>query len=207
MNLAASSVSRAYSRDFTAVTDRDLVASAVTGVDGSFEELVRRYQRPICAYVYRMVGNYESALDLTQEIFIKVYSSLRRYREEFKFSTWIYKIAHNAAVDHLRRSATREQSLIMGSEGDQFELPVECSRLTPEQESERKERRSEIESVVRALPANYRELIILRHSRDLSYDEIVEVTGLPLGTVKNRLFRAREMMRQHFVEKGITGSD
>lgn len=205
MSLAASSVTRAFSRDLTATTDRDLVATAVAGVEGSFEELVRRYQRPISAYVYRMVGNYESALDLTQEIFIKVYSSLERYRSEFKFSTWIYKIAHNAAVDHLRRNATREQSLVMGPEGDQFDLPVECGRLSPEQESERKERRGEIESVVRALPANYRELIILRHSQDLSYEEIVEVTGLPLGTVKNRLFRAREMMRHQFVEKGITG--
>src|ERR1041385_8353664 len=203
MNLA--SVSRAFARDLTAASDRELVATAVSGGEGSFEELVRRYQRPISAYVYRMVGNYESALDLTQEIFIKVYSSLRRYRAEFKFSTWIYKIAHNSAVDHLRRTATREQSLVMGHEGDQFDLPVESGRLSPEQESERKERRIEIESVVRALPANYRELIILRHSQDLSYEEIVEVTGLPLGTVKNRLFRAREMMRPQFVEKGITG--
>jgi RNA polymerase sigma-70 factor, ECF subfamily len=188
-----------------AFTDRDLVATAVSGTEGSFEELVRRYQRPISAYVYRMVGNYESALDLTQEIFIKVYNSLDRYRSEFKFSTWIYKIAHNAAVDHLRRTATREQSLVVGPEGDQFDLPIESSRPSPEQESERRERRVEIETVVRTLPSNYRELIILRHSQDLSYEEIVEVTGLPLGTVKNRLFRAREMMRQQFVEKGITG--
>lgn len=205
MNLAASSLSGRFSRDLTAVSDSDLVATAARGADGCFEELVRRYQRPISAYVYRMVGNYESALDLTQEIFIKVYSSLRRYRAEFKFSTWIYKIAHNSAIDHLRRNATREQSLLIGHEGVQFELPLECGRLSPEQESERKERRGEIESVVRALPASYRELVILRHSQDLSYEEIVDVTGLPLGTVKNRLFRAREMMRQQFLKKGITG--
>ncbi|HEU4432265.1 MAG TPA: sigma-70 family RNA polymerase sigma factor [Pyrinomonadaceae bacterium] len=205
MSVAASSAAPIFARDFASVVDRDLVATAVRGVEGSFEELVRRYQRPIAAYVYRMVGNYESALDLTQEIFIKVYSSLDRYRAEFKFSTWIYKIAHNAAVDHLRRTATREQSLVVGHEGDQFDLPIESGRLSPEQESERRERRVEIETVVRALPSNYRELIILRHSQDLSYEEIVEVTGLPLGTVKNRLFRAREMMRQQFVEKGITG--
>ena len=205
MKASASSFSPAFSRDLSLVSDRELVAIAVSGFDGSFEELVRRYQRPISAYVYRMVGNYESALDLTQEIFIKVYNSLNRYRAEFKFSTWIYKIAHNAAVDHLRRSATREQSLVVGPEGDSFDLPLESSRLSPEQESEQKERRTEIEAVVRALPANYRELIILRHSQDLSYEEIVEVTGLPLGTVKNRLFRAREMMRQQFVDKGITG--
>ena len=189
----------------TSAADRDLVASAAQGLDGGFEELVRRYQRPISGYVYRMVGDYDAALDLTQEIFIKIYGSLARYRPEYKFSTWIYKIAHNSAVDHLRRNATREQSLVMGPDGDQFDLPIESGRLSPEQESERKERRGEIESVVRALPANYRELIILRHSQDLSYEEIVEVTGLPLGTVKNRLFRAREMMRTQFVEKGITG--
>ena len=205
MSVAAASVSTIFPRDLASVADRDLVATAVSGIEGSFEELVRRYQRPISAYVYRMVGNYESALDLTQEIFIKVYSSLERYRSEFKFSTWIYKIAHNAAVDHLRRTATREQSLVVGPEGDQFDLPIESTRLSPEQESEQRERRVEIETVVRALPSNYRELIILRHSQDLSYEEIVDVTGLPLGTVKNRLFRAREMMRQQFVEKGITG--
>ena len=205
MSVAASSVSTIFSRDMASVADCELVAAAVRGVEGSFEELVSRYQRPIAAYVYRMVGNYESALDLTQEIFIKVYRSLERYRSEYKFSTWIYKIAHNAAIDHLRRTATREQSLVVGTEGDQFDLPIESSRLSPEEESERRERRGEIETVVRALPANYRELILLRHSQDLSYEEIVEVTGLPLGTVKNRLFRAREMMRQQFVEKGITG--
>ncbi len=205
MNVAASSVSGIFTANLASTTDSDLVASAVSGLEGSFEELVRRYQRPISAYVYRMVGNYESALDLTQEIFIKVYNSLNRYRSEFKFSTWIYKIAHNAAVDHLRRTATREQSLVVGSEDNQFDLPIESGHPSPEQESEQRERRGEIETVVRALPGNYRELIILRHSQDLSYEEIVEVTGLPLGTVKNRLFRAREMMRQQFVEKGITG--
>ncbi len=187
------------------VTDRELVQSAIRGGDGGFEELVRRYQRPISAYVYRMVGDYEAALDLTQEIFIKVYGSLSRYRPEFKFSTWIYKIAHNAAVDHLRRNSVREHSLVNGSEGDQYELPIESGNPSPEQESERAERRLEIEAVVGSLPAPYRELIILRHSQDLTYEEIVEVTSLPLGTVKNRLFRARELMRQQLANRGITG--
>ncbi len=202
MTVSASSVALA---PFNLAVDCDLVASAVAGHEGGFEELVRRYQRPISAYVYRMVGDYDAALDLTQEIFIKVYGSLARYRSEFKFSTWIYKIAHNCAVDHLRRNNGREQSLVSGVEGDSYELPIESGRLSPEQESERKERRMEIESVVRALPAAYRELIILRHSQDLTYEEIVEVTGLPLGTVKNRLFRARDMMRQQFLQRGITG--
>lgn len=190
---------------FTTTSDPDLVASAARGLEGSFEELVNRYQRPISAFVYRMVGDYDAALDLTQEIFIKVYASLGRYRPEFKFSTWIYKIAHNAAIDHLRRTSSRERSLSVGTETDNYELPLESEGLTPEQQSEREERRGEIESVVRSLPTAYRELIVLRHSQDLTYEEIVDVTGLPLGTVKNRLFRAREMMRQQFINRGITG--
>lgn len=190
---------------FTTVSDPELVASASRGLEGSFEELVNRYQRPISAFVYRMVGDYDAALDLTQEIFIKVYSSLSRYRPEFKFSTWIYKIAHNAAIDHLRRTSSRERSLNVGTATDNYELPLESEGLTPEQQSEREERRGEIENVVRSLPTAYRELIVLRHSQDLTYEEIVEVTGLPLGTVKNRLFRAREMMRQQFINRGITG--
>ncbi len=201
-------MSKSATPDFlnlSAAADRDLVYSAVRGSEGGFEELVRRYQRPISAYVYRMVGNYEAALDLTQEIFIKIYASLSRYRPEFKFSTWIYKIAHNAAIDHLRRTAGRDRSIINGNASEQYDLPLESAGLSPEQQSEREERRVEIETVVRSLPTPYRELIVLRHSQDLTYDEIVEVTGLPLGTVKNRLFRAREMMRQQFLNRGISG--
>jgi RNA polymerase sigma-70 factor (ECF subfamily) len=152
-----------------------------------------------------MVGNYDASLDLTQEVFIKVYNSLSRFSPEYKFSTWIYKIAHNAAIDHLRRNSTRDRSLVMESDGSSFDIPLESSALTPEQLSERRERRTEIEAVIRLLPPAQRELIILRHSNDLSYDEIAEVTGLPLGTVKNRLFRAREVMRQIFLQRGIDG--
>src|ERR1044072_5443015 len=115
--------------NFNALADCDLVARAVAGREDGFEELVRRYQRPIAAYVYRMVGDYEAALDLTQEGFIKVYNSLRRYRSEFKFSTWIYKIAHNASVDYLRRYGTRglaaTKALVGEFDGEQYDLPIE----------------------------------------------------------------------------------
>src|SRR5438105_12193839 len=120
------------------LADGELVKTAIAGREASFEELVRRYQRPIAAYVYRMVGDYDSALDLTQEVFIKVYNSLGRYRSEFKFSTWIYKIAHNAAIDHLRRGAAREQVLNDGPNGERAEVAIE-RRLSPEQESQRNE--------------------------------------------------------------------
>ncbi len=190
-----------------AAADAELVTRAIAGREEGFAELVRRYQRPIAAYVYRMVGDYDAALDLTQEVFIKVYGSLARYRPEFKFSTWIYRIAHNAAIDHLRRvgGARIEDLHAEGEGGRTFERPLASAAPTPEQESERRERRAEIESVVQELPPAYRELIVLRHALDLSYDEIAEVTGLPLGTVKNRIFRAREAMRSLLVERGITG--
>ncbi len=191
--------------NLSGIADCDLVVRAAAGREDGFEELVRRYQRPIAAYVYRMVGDYDAALDLTQEVFIKVYGSLARYRSEYKFSTWIYKIAHNTAIDHLRKHAVHVQALVDERVGEQRELPVADNDPSPEQEYAGKERRAEIEAVVCKLAAPYRELIVLRHSHDLSYDEIAEVTGLPLGTVKNRLFRAREAMRELFLQRGITG--
>ena len=200
-------IAHAVSPNATALADTELVVRALSGREDGFEELVRRYQRPIVAYVYRMVGDYDAALDLAQEVFIKVYNSLGRYRPEFKFSTWIYRIAHNAAIDHLRRqgASRTEEMEVEGQEGSTFEKPLASKAPTPEQETERGERRAEIEEVVAQLQPAYRELIVLRHSHDLSYDEIAEVTSLPLGTVKNRIFRAREAMRELLVARGITG--
>lgn len=187
------------------LSDADLITSAIAGRDGGFEELVRRYQRPIVSYVYRMLNDYDASLDVTQEVFIKVYNSLDRYSCDYKFSTWLYRIAHNAAIDHLRRNSVNPQSLETESGDGAYQLQIESADPTPEQERERSEWRSEIEAVVKLLPPAYRDLILLRHSRDLSYEEIAEVTSLPLGTVKNRLFRAREMMRGLLIERGIKG--
>lgn len=186
------------------LTDGELIVSAVSGGADGFEELVRRYQRPITSYVFRMLGDHESALDVTQEVFIKVYNSLSKYSSDYKFSTWLYRIAHNAAIDHMRRNSINAMSIEAENPDGTYQIQIESGRPSPEQDHERREWRHEIDSVVKCLPPAYRDLILLRHSRDLSYDEIAEVTGLPLGTVKNRLFRAREMMRQIFVERGFT---
>src|SRR5260370_41483269 len=126
------------------LADSEVVLSALAGRETSFEELVRRYQRPIAAYVYRMVGDYDAALDLTQEVFIKVYNSLTRYRSEFKFSTWIYKIAHNAAIDYLRRHTVREPALTGSIDGDRREISIKTRRLTPEPRRHRPDPRSQI---------------------------------------------------------------
>jgi RNA polymerase sigma-70 factor (ECF subfamily) len=187
------------------LTDVELIAKAISGREDGFEELVRRYQRPITNYVFRMLNDYDASLDVTQEVFIKVYNSLSRYSSEYKFSTWLYRIAHNAAIDYIRRRSPNEQSIETENKDGAYQLQIESPNPTPEQERERSEWRTEIEAVVKCLPAVYRELILLRHAQDLSYDEIAEITGLPLGTVKNRLFRAREMMREIFIERGFTG--
>lgn len=187
------------------LADIELVANAIRGREGDFEELVRRYQRQITGYLFRMLGDYDASLDVAQEVFIKVYNSLSKFSSEYKFSTWLYRIAHNAAVDHLRRNSVSTQSIETENADGTYQLQLESPSPTPEQDRERSEWRTEIDKVVRRLPSAYRELILLRHANDLSYDEIAEVTGLPLGTVKNRLFRAREMMRSLFIERGITG--
>ena len=187
------------------LSDLELIASAIRGREDGFETLVKRYQRPIAGYIFRMLGDYDASLDVSQEVFIKVYNSLTRYSSEYKFSTWLYRIAHNAAIDHMRRNSVNAQSLETENADGTYQLQIECPKPTPEQDRERSEWRTEIETVVKRLPAAYRELILLRHSQDLSYDEIAAVTGLPLGTVKNRLFRAREMMREIFIERGFTG--
>lgn len=187
------------------LTDGELIVGALRGRADGFEELVRRYQRPITSYVFRMLGDYEASLDVTQEVFIKVYNSLSKYSAEYKFSTWLYRIAHNAAVDHMRRNSVTPQSLEAENADGTYQIQIESRGPSPEKDRERSEWRTEIDAVVRCLPAAYRDLILLRHARDLSYDEIAEVTGLPLGTVKNRLFRAREMMREIFIERGFTG--
>ena len=189
------------------VSDTVLVSSSVAGNNDSFAQLVDRYQRQIVNFVYRMVGNYETSLDLTQEVFIKVYASLDRYNPEYKFSTWIYKIASNTAIDHLRKQSVPLSPLYQISDDEEFELPIPAKGPTPDRALERTERSAQIEEVISKLPPRYRELIVLRHVSELSYDEIADVTNLPLGTVKNRIFRAREAMRKHLIRMGIEGVD
>lgn len=189
---------------FHDIGDIELVAATLAGADDGFDEIVRRYQRPISGYVYRMLNDYDAARDVVQEVFIKVHNSLGTYKAEYRFSTWLYRIAHNAAIDHLRRRPVLEQSLeTEGSDGT-YSINLESSAPNPLDEQLASELRGQIESVVKCLPASYRELILLRHSQDMSYEEISEITDLPLGTVKNRLFRAREMMRELLVKRGIS---
>lgn len=173
-----------------------------------FEHIVHRYHRPVTAFIYRMVGDYETALDLTQEVFLKVYAALDRYDERFKFSTWLFKIASNHTIDYLRKQTHRTHSLDAVEENSEIHPPELISpEPSPERQSILRERRALIEAAIAELPLPYRQVIVLRHVAELSYEEIAQVTGLPLGTVKNRIFRAREAIRKKLIRMGIDGTE
>ncbi len=185
--------------------DRELVAAILAGEQERFAELVQRYERRLINYVYRMIRNYEDAHDLAQEIFIKVYMALDRYDPKYQFSTWIFRIAQNAAIDQIRKKTLPEESLTKEDrqEGGERQMQIEADVVSPYRAVFNIEMADAIETAVQDLPEDYRDLIELRHFAELSYDEIAEVKQLPLGTVKNKLFRARNMLKErleHYME-------
>jgi RNA polymerase sigma-70 factor (ECF subfamily) len=183
-------------------SDQQLVKRALKGDERAFEEIVRRYQKPIVNFIARMVGNYDLALDLSQDVFVKAFVALRTYNEDFKFGSWIFKIASNTVIDHLRKGGPAISSLDkpVATEDDEIQLDLASTALIPEEELEQTETRGILVRLIDQLPPAYRQMIVLRHVNELSYDEMAEITDLPLGTVKNRTFRAREMMRR-MIEK------
>ena len=183
-------------------SDQQLVKRALKGDERAFEEIVRRYQKPIVNFIARMVGNYDLALDLSQDVFVKAFVALRTYNEDFKFGSWIFKIASNTVIDHLRKGGPAISSLDkpVATEDDEIQVDLASTALIPEEELEQTETRSILVRLIDQLPQAYRQMIVLRHVNELSYDEMAEITDLPLGTVKNRTFRAREMMRR-MIEK------
>lgn len=189
-------------------SDGEVLARARRGEPDFFEHIVHRYSRPVTKFIYRMVGDYETALDLTQEVFLKVYTALDRYDERYKFSTWLFKIASNHTIDYLRKQNGCTFSLDeTNGESERQLLAVVADEPSPERQAILSQRRALIESVIAQLPVPHRQIIVLRHVAELEYEEIAEVTGLPLGTVKNRIFRAREAIRKKLVRLGIDGTE
>jgi RNA polymerase sigma-70 factor (ECF subfamily) len=179
------------------LTDADVVRSVLSGDQSAFAYLVERYQKGLVTYIYHMVHQYDEALELTQEVFLKVYENLARYDGQFKFSTWLYKIASNHTIDHLRRQHMTTTSIQESqSDPDHPEIPLESATLSPHDAYHNKAILEEVQKAVDALPQSYRELIILRHFNFRSYEEMAKITGLPVGTVKNRIFRARQLMME-----------
>ena len=187
--------------DLQTAPDQDVVAFARGGREAGYLELVRRYERPVFALLYRMVRDREVAEDLAQDTFVKAINALDSYRAEFKFSSWLFKIAHNTAIDHLRRR-TLDTLSIEGAphavtpeqlEATALQLasddPSALDRVTS------LELGGEIEVAIGRLRPEYRSCILLRHVEGLAYEEIAEALDLPLGTVKTYIHRARHELR------------
>ncbi|NLI99343.1 sigma-70 family RNA polymerase sigma factor [bacterium] len=176
------------------VTDIELVERALLEDKIAQRELVIRYQGPIYAYIYRWMRNRADAEDLTQDVFIKVFRALGTYSRQSSFRAWIYRIARNRVIDFLRRKKPQSVDI----EVDELEdIEDGC---TPSEIYESTSQSQKLRDAVDSLPPLYREVLLLRHRDELSYEEIVETTGLVLGTVKARLHRARNILKQRLDE-------
>jgi RNA polymerase sigma-70 factor (ECF subfamily) len=181
--------------------DIQLVARARSGEERAYRVLLERYERPVFSICLRMVRNRDEAADLAQEAFIKVFASLDRYNPAYAFSSWLFKITSNLCIDHLRkrRIQTFAMDAPVDSEQGEIQRQYVSPDLTPEELLVRDEKMGRLETAIASLPEHYRIMLILRHQEDLSYEEIAESLSIPLGTVKARIHRAREML------KGILG--
>lgn len=187
--------------DWRSLSDQEVVQHAVIGREAAYRELIRRYQRPVFSLIYRMVRDRELAEDLSQETFVKVLNAIDSYRPEFKFSSWIFKIANNAAIDHLRRRGLDTLSLD-GSPHAETAEAVEATTLqigdgaeSQLDEVTARELGGQIEVAINRLRPEYRACILLRHIDGRPYEEIAEMLDLPLGTVKTYIHRARNELR------------
>lgn len=185
-------------------SDECLITRILSGETELYGTLISRYERPIVNYIYRMIGDYDQALDLAQEVFFKAYRSLDRFDPSFRFSTWLYRIASNRSIDHLRKQAPVLLSLDEPPDADpgrrEATIQLKSAARGPEDLLASRQLGERISSAIDELPVAYRELVLLRHLQGLSYEDIARVKRLPLGTVKNRLFRAREILRRRLEE-------
>ncbi len=181
----------------SALTDEELIDRIQGGEVDLFELIVSRYNRKLVNYIYRMINNYEEAMELCQDVFLKVYTSLDKYNPEYKFTTWVHRIASNATIDFLRKKKIDTYSLESSASEDSPTIgqQVPSDELGPLRELEMSQLGDRIEGAINKLPYIYRQLIVLRHLNELSYEEIAAAVDLPLGTVKNRIFRGREMLK------------
>jgi RNA polymerase sigma factor (sigma-70 family) len=184
--------------------DLKVIRRCKRGEEDAFAQILERYRAPIYNLCYRMTRNPEDARDLGQEIFIKVFSLLDRYDEEYAFSSWLFRIATNHCIDHLRRNRLRFLSLERdgGYDDEEAEMQIPDPGPRPDVKLQRREAVERLEEVIAELPPHYRVITLLRHDQELSYEEIAEVLDLPLGTVKARIHRARNMIQQILNARG-----
>ena len=177
--------------------ENQLVQEAKAGSLTAFEELISSYEKRIYNYCLRMTNSREDAEDLTQEVFVRVYKSLKRFRGKSQLSTWIYRIAHNICIDRYRKTRLVTISLSQPKgEDDEGEIELPAGNPSPEEEAMRLELKKHLLKSISELPPKYRSVIVLRDIQNYSYDEIAEILRLPLGTVKSHISRARAALRK-----------
>jgi RNA polymerase sigma-70 factor (ECF subfamily) len=179
-------------------TDKDLIDGALGGEQEAYRELMNRHKSAIFHIILKIVRDNEVAADLVQDTFMKAFMSLSSYRSEFRFSTWLYRIGANCAIDHLRKQRIKTLSLNAPTDsGDgrlEFDIPDESRN--PEKDLVNREQRVSINDAIDSLPDKYRTVINYRHRDNKSYEEIAEALNIPIGTVKARIFRARELLKK-----------
>lgn len=178
--------------------DKTLIESALAGSQDAYRELMERHRTAIYHIVFKFVREKEATNDLVQETFMKAFASLETYRSEYKFSTWLYRIAANSAIDFLRKQKIKTLSLDAASNSSEgrSEIDVADYSYHPEKDLEERERRVSIQEAIDSLPEKYRTVILYRHKDDRSYEEISAALNIPIGTVKARIFRARELLKK-----------
>lgn len=185
------------------IPDEDLIRKIKKGDMESFNELVRRYETKIYSVAYRFMGNHADAGDLAQETFIRMYQALPGFRGESSFSTWLYRIAANACRDELRKRQ-RRRSISMDEliENSPASVPVAAGNDSPEEVLQRNETQRHVQECLNRLSDDHRLVLVMREIQGLSYEEIAEVLNCSLGTVKSRISRARNALKEKIREKG-----
>ncbi|MBN1551815.1 sigma-70 family RNA polymerase sigma factor [bacterium] len=180
------------------VSDYELIERCLSGDKNAFRPLVEQYQRYVFDTVFRMVYNYETAKDLTQEVFMKAFAKLHTFNPKYTFGVWIHRIAIHSAIDFLRRR--KPEYLILDNDSDPDALPmreqIADTSFSPYSKVASSEAFKRIQKAVYELEPKLKAVVILRHFREMNYDQISDVLKIPLGTVKNRLFRAREKLQE-----------
>lgn len=182
------------------LSDHDLIEQAKQGDEDAFAEIVRRYKNPMVNYLYRFLNDYEEAVDLAQETFVRVYFAIERYHRGYAFSTYIYRIATNLAISEIRRRRRRRLLSLSGLFQSDYEETAEYQprdeRILPDAELVDNEQSKFIARAIAALPEKYRVAIVLRDVQGRSYEEIAAIMELGLGTTKSRINRGRALLRE-----------
>lgn len=191
------------------MTDNSLVREFISGDDAAFAQLVSRYKNSITNYLNMMIGDYDMAVDLCQETFLRVYRNIHRYSNVYQFSTWIYRIATNLAIDEIRYRKRRGQVFYknvwgnrQSTEKEVPEFEITDVRRGPRDEMLRKESSRVLGDAIRSLPEKYRTAFIMKEVQELPYEDIAKALSCSAGTIKSRLHRARELLQrklEHYV--------